>query len=418
MSKLKALQIKNRKEPGLLSDGQGLFFELTKSGLKRWIYCYKIQGKSGKFTVGRYPELSLQEARKEHQEARKLVRKGHNPAQERKKKTKAVVKEAQLEKRKRDSSFKTIAYEWIEQQKGSWSSGHCEAVLQTLDANVFPYIGDESVEIITPPDVLKVLRKIEKRGSIEIARKVLQRTTSVFRYAIQTGRATYNPAADMKGVLKSRPVQHMPSVRDKELSKLLKDITANKRLHTTTKLCLHFIALCASRPGEARLAQWHEFDLEIKEWVIPGERMKMRRPHVVPLSDQAVAVLNRIAALWGTEGVVFPSVRDRNKPMSDNALSKALRDMGYQGKATPHGFRASFSTMAHESGKFASEVIEKSLAHEEKNKIKGAYNRAEYLTQRRQLLQWWGNKLQALEYGAEVIDFNQGLGKQVIAGKE
>ncbi len=206
MSKLKALQIKNRKEPGLLSDGQGLFFELTKSGLKRWIYCYKIQGKSGKFTVGRYPDLSLQDARREHQEARKLVRVGLNPAKERKKKIKAVVKEVQLEKRKRDVSFRSTLYEWVEQQKGPWSKGHCEAVLQTLEANDFPYIGDEFVEIITPPDVLKVLRKIEKRGSIEIARKVLQRISSVFRYAIQTGRATYNPAADMKGVWKSRPV--------------------------------------------------------------------------------------------------------------------------------------------------------------------------------------------------------------------
>jgi integrase len=405
MSKLKALHIKNKKEPGRLSDGQGLFFEITETGVKRWIYCYKIQGKSGKFTVGRYPELSLQEARIEHQEARQLVKLGQNPAKERRQKKQIVVTKEQEARRKRNASFKTIACEWVEQQKGAWSHDHAQAVLSTLETNVFPYIGEESVEVITPPDILKVLRKIEKRGSIEIARKVLQRTTAVFRYAIQTGRATYNPAADMKGVLKSRPVQHMPSVRDKELSKLLKDITANKRLHTTTKLCLHFVALCASRPGEARFAQWNEFDLEAKEWVIPGERMKMRRPHVVPLSEQAIAVLNRAGALWGTEEFVFPSIRDLKKPMSDNALSKALRDMGYQGKATPHGFRASFSTMAHESGKFASEVIEKSLAHEEKNKIKGAYNRAEYLTQRRQLLQWWGNKLQALEYGADVIGF-------------
>jgi len=407
MSKLKALHIRSRKEPGRLSDGQGLFFEVTVTGMKRWIYCYKIQGKSGKFTVGRYPELSLQDARKEHQEARKLVRQGINPALDRRKKRQAVVAKEQEAKRKRNESFKNIACEWVEQQKGAWSNNHSQAVLSTLETNVFPYIGEESIEIITPPHILKILRRIEKRGSLEIARKVLQRTTCVFRYAIQTGRATYNPAADMKGVLKSRPVQHMPSVRDRELSKLLKDITANEGLHTTTKLCLHFIALCACRPGEARLAQWKEIDLEMKEWTIPGERMKMRRPHIVPLSEQAIAVLNRTCALWGAEEFVFPSVRDLNKPMSDNALSKALRDMGYQGKATPHGFRASFSTMAHESGKFPSEVIEKALAHEEKNKIKRAYNRAEYLTQRRHLLQWWGNKLQVLEYGAEVINFFQ-----------
>lgn len=407
MSKLKALQVKSRKEPGRLSDGQGLFFEISETGVKRWVYCYKIGGKSGKYTVGRYPELSLQEARKEHQEARKLVRQGSNPAMERRKKKQAIVAETLLTKRKRDDSFQIIACEWIDQQKGAWSHNHAEAVLTTLETNVFPYIGEDSIETITPPDVLKTLRRIEKRGSLEIARKVLQRTTSVFRYAIQSGRATYNPAAEMKGVLKSRPVQHMPSVRDKELSKLLKDITANKNMHVTTKLCLHFVALCGCRPGEARLAHWLEIDLETKEWTIPGKRMKMRRPHIVPLSEQAIAVLERAGKIFGTGGVIFPSVRDFEKPMSDNAMSKALRDMGYKGKATPHGFRASFSTMAYESGEFQSEVIEKALAHEEKNKVKGAYNRAEYLTQRRNLLQWWGDKLQALEYGVEVIRFPQ-----------
>jgi integrase len=414
MSKLKALQIKSRKDPGRLSDGQGLFFEITETGVKRWIYCYKIQGKSGKYTVGRYPDLSLQDARREHQEARKHVQQGFNPAKERKKKKQAVVAESQLAKRRRVNSFKNIACEWVDQQKGGWSNSHAEAVISTLEINVFPHIGEESVETVSPPDILIILRLIEKRGSLEIARKVLQRTTAVFRYAIQTGRATYNPAADMKGVLKSRPVQHMPSVRDKDLSKLLKDITANQKLHITTKLCLHFVALCGCRPGEARLAQWFEVDLEAKEWTIPAERMKMRRTHVVPLSEQAIAVLVRAERIFGTETFLFPSVRDLKKPMSDNAMSKALRDMGYKGKATPHGFRASFSTMAYESGKFNSEVIEKALAHEEKNKIKGAYNRAEYLIQRRELLQWWGNKLQSLEFGAEVTQFSANFGKAVM----
>ncbi len=232
---------------------------------------------------------------------------------------------------------------------------------------------------------------------------MLQRTNAVFRYAIQTGRATYNPAADMQGVLKAKAVEHLPALFDKDLSQLLKDITANKKIHTTTKLALQFVAVTACRSGEVRKADWSEIDLEIKEWHIPAERMKMRRAHIVPLSKQAVAVLNRAGALWGTDGLVFPSVLDENKPMSDNAMSKALRDMGYQGKATPHGFRSSFSSAAYEKSGFPSEVIEKCLAHEEKNKIKGAYNRAEYLEQRRQLMQWWGNKLQALEYGAEII---------------
>ena len=231
----------------------------------------------------------------------------------------------------------------------------------------------------------------------------MQRTNAVFRYAIQTGRAVYNPAADMQGVLKAKSVKHMPAVYDRELAKLLRDIATSTKIHLTTKLALQFTALTACRSGEVRKAMWSEILWEECEWHIPEERMKMRRPHIVPLSKQAVAVLNRAAVVFGREGLIFPSVRDPQRPMSDNAMSKALRDMGYRGKATPHGFRSSFSSMAHERSGFASEVVEKALAHEEKNKVKAAYNRAEYLEQRRRLMEWWGNKIQALEQGAEII---------------
>jgi len=234
---------------------------------------------------------------------------------------------------------------------------------------------------------------------------------AVFRYAVQTGLATNNPAANMQGVLKSRPVIHRPAVFDKELGQLLRDINSNQRLHVTTKLALQFTLLTACRPGEGRGAHWSEINIEKKIWDIPASRMKKRRPHMVPLSKQALAVLERAGRLWGTEGLVFPSVRGQNKAMSDNAMSKALRDMGYRGKATPHGFRASFSTMANEKSGFPSEVIEKALAHEEKNKIKRAYNRAEYLEQRRQLLKWWGNRLQVLEFGAEILPMKQKVSK-------
>lgn len=223
---------------------------------------------------------------------------------------------------------------------------------------------------------------------------------AVFKYSIQTGRATYNPAVDMQGVLQSREVSHMPAVYGNTLGQLMRDIAENQKIHPTTKLALQFLAHTACRSGEVRLAVWDEIDLEEAVFAIPGERMKMKRPHIVPLSTQAIAILNRAGKLFGREGLVFPSVRDLDKPMSDNAMSKVFRDMGYQGKATPHGFRASFSSIAHEKSGFPSEVIEKALAHEEKNKIKGAYNRAEYLGQRRDLLQWWGNQLQALECDA------------------
>lgn len=401
MSKLKALQVRNAKGPCKLGDGGGLYFEITLSGVKRWLYRYKIEGKESTYIIDRYPALSLEQARKAHAEARKLVKVGQNPARARKNIKLANVQKEVKSKEVRANAFESIALEWIDQQRNGWSVQHAEAVLKSLQNNTFPLIGKMSVEVITPPEILNLLRKVESRGSLEIARKVLQRTTAVFRYAVQTGRATYNPAADMQGVLKAKSVEHMPAVFDKELAQLLKDIAANQNIHNTTKLALQFTAHTACRSGEVRNALWSEIDLEQKEWHIPAERMKMRRPHIVPLSKQALAVLIRAKTIFGSDGYVFPSVRDQNKPMSDNAMSKALRDMGYIGKATPHGFRSSFSSMAHEKSGFASEVIEKALAHEEKNKIKGAYNRAEYLEQRRQLMQWWGKKLQVMEYGAE-----------------
>ncbi|MFT5699798.1 MAG: integrase [Desulforhopalus sp.] len=409
MAKLTVLDIRNAKGQCRLPDGEGLFFELTSTGVKRWLYRFKIKGKNGMYIVGRYPELSLKQARIVHQEAKRLVKQGITPAKVRREIKNENIEKENAKKDFRTKSFQYIAEEWINQKKSAWSHNHSVAVYDTLKNNVFSAIGSQAVDSITPPEVLKILRQIESRGSLEIARKVLQRMNAVFRYAIQTGRATYNPAADMQGVLKAKTVEHLPALFDKDLSQLLKDITANQKIHTTTKLALQLVAVTACRSGEVRKANWSEIDLEINEWHIPAERMKMRRAHIVPLSGQAIAVLRRAGTLWGEEGLVFPSVLDESKPMSDNAMSKALRDMGYQGKATPHGFRSSFSSAAYEKSGFPSEVIEKCLAHEEKNKIKGAYNRAEYLEQRRQLMQWWGNKLQALEYGAEIIPIDKAV---------
>jgi integrase len=407
MAKLTALQIRNQKEPCRLADGQGLFFEITPTGIKRWLYRYKISGKGGKCILGRYPNLSLEQARSAHRDARELVRQGINPALARRREKQAVIESIRAEKAKQLTAFSCVALEWVEMQRGRWSRDHANAVLATLKADAFPLLGDIPIDTITPQDVLRVIRRIEDRGSLEIARKVLQRVSAVCRYAVQTGMALYNPAAEMQGVLKTRQVENMPALFNKDLGQLLRDISASQRMHISTKLALQFTALTAARSGEVRHATWAEIDLEAGLWEISAERMKMRRAHIVPLSKQAVAVLNRTAALFGRDGLLFPSARDQHKPMSDNAMSKALRDMGYQGQATPHGFRSSFSSSAYESGRFPSEVIERALAHVEQNKIKGAYNRAEYLGQRRELLQWWGDLLQRLEHGAEIIPFKR-----------
>jgi len=207
--------------------------------------------------------------------------------------------------------------------------------------------------------------------------------------------------------LKSKPVKHMPAVFGDDLGSLLRDIAASEKIHLTTKLALQFTAHTACRSNEVRGARWSEINLDEREWHIPAERMKMKRPHIVPLSKQAVGILERAGVLFGVDGLVYPSVRDRNKPMSDNAMSKALRDMGYKGIATPHGFRASFSSAAYEKSGQPGEVIEKALAHEEKNKIKAAYNRAEYLEQRHALMDWWGWQLQIMEQGGEIVSEEQ-----------
>ena len=399
MQKLTALEVRNVKGPCRLPDGRGLFFEITPSGVRRWIYRYKIGGKGGRYTIGRYPKLSLAKARKAHEKTRDLVRLGVNPSRARRAKKQEIIDRENEQRENRANSFEYIALEWIEQQRGGWSKAHGDAVLSTLQNNVFGALGSIPVDCVKPPQILAILQAIESRGSLEIARKVLQRMNAVFRYAVQTGRATYNPAGDMKGVLKTRPVQHLPALFDSHLAQLLHDISVNTKIHIATRLALQFTAITACRSGEVRGACWSEIDSVQEEWHIPAERMKMKRPHIVPLSGQAMAVATRAGVLFGTDGLLFPSARDSTRPMSDNTMSKALRDMGYRGKATPHGFRSSFSSMAYEKSGFPGEVIEKCLAHEEKNRIKAAYNRAEYLEQRRQLMQWWGNEVQMLEEG-------------------
>lgn len=396
MAKLTELLIRNFKEPGRLADGEGLSFELTKSGIRRWIYRYRFESRQQMFVVGRYPSLSLKEARKAHREAKELVSKGIKPSDIRKQEKQKNILSGR-KTRESENTLETISYEWLDKKKPRWTKGHYDDVVRSLIKDVFPYLGHTHIESIQPIDIVTILHNVEKRGASGSAKKLLQRVGAICRYAVQTGRLTYNPAGDMKGVLENTSKRHMPAVFGQELGDLLQDITTHSRTHITTKLALKFTALTACRPGEVRLSKWKDIDLTSKEWHIPAERMKMRRSHVVPLSTQAIAILERAAILFGKRGYAFPSAWDQEKPMSDGAMSKALRGMGYRGKATPHGFRSSFSSTAYEKSGFPGEVIEKCLAHEERNKVKGAYNRAEYLEQRHQIMQWWGDELQKLE---------------------
>ncbi|MFQ2042704.1 tyrosine-type recombinase/integrase [Aeromonas veronii] len=267
-----------------------------------------------------------------------------------------------------------------------WSSGHATRVIESLEADAFPELGLVPVTELTAPMMLDTLRKVEKRGATETARRILQRFSAIMRYAIQTGRAKYNPAQDLKGALKATKQEHRPALPRVELPEFYRRL-AVEPLNPATRLAFHLLMLTMTRPGEVRFARWAEFDLDRAEWRIPAELMKMRAPHIVPLSRQALAVLDELRQLTGHCELLFPSERSLTKPISENTLSYAMGRMGYAGIATPHGFRALASTTLNEEG-FDPDVIERQLAHAERNKVRAAYHRAEYLDDRRKLLQW------------------------------
>ena len=322
MAKLSAVQIRNAKpqsNPYKLSDGHGLYFHVSTSGKKTWRYRFKIAGRESTFTLGEYPKMTLQLARLARADARELVKEGRNPADCRRDSKQAIIKKDLAAKAEIENTFKNLALEWIDQQRERWSKDHANAVLATLRSDAFPELGDKAVDAILPPMVLKVLRKIESRGSLEIARKVLQRINAVFRYSVQTGRATYNPAGDMQGVLKTKKVSHRAAVQKEDLPQFLNDLAIGD-INTTTRLALQFVILTAARSGEVRGATWEEIDLDEQVWKIPAERMKMQTPHIVPLSTQTVAILERMGRLYEKVGLVFPGIKDPNKQLSENTM--------------------------------------------------------------------------------------------------
>ena len=394
-------EVKNAKpieRPYKLNDGKGLFLHISPAGRKTWRYRYKIAGTESVLVIGVYPLMTLLAARIESQAMRQKVRSGINPSKERKSLKRSIQHEEEKVKLAAVNTFENIAYEWHEREKGNWSRGHAIGVLETLNADVFPFVGHIAVDQINPPMVLDIIKRIESRDALVVAQKVLQRMSAVFRFAVQTGRATYNPASEMKGIVKKRPVQHHPMIGTKELPQFLQTLNSAD-IHITTKLALEFAILTAARTGEVRGATWDEIDLDDCVWKIPGERMKMKVAHTVPLSNQAIAILNRIKILFGDNGFVFPGIRSAiNKQLSENTLLYAMYRMGYHGTATVHGFRAVFSTIANEEG-FNPDAIERQLAHRERNQVRAAYHRSEYMPERIKMMQWWADYLDELKAG-------------------
>ncbi|HET7831821.1 MAG TPA: integrase arm-type DNA-binding domain-containing protein [Gallionella sp.] len=392
--------VKNAKpsaKPVKLSDEKGLFLLVTPSGGKWWRLKYRFGGKEKLLSLGTYPEVSLKEARERRDEARKLLAGGVDPSANRK-----AVKAAKSERAA--NSFEAIAREWFAKQSATWTENHGNRIIQRLERDAFPWIGGRPIADITAPELLAVLRRIEARGAVETAHRALQNCGQVFRYAIATGRAERDPSPDLKGSLPPVKQSHHAAITEpKAIGELLRAIDGYQG-QFITKCALRLAPLLFVRPGELRKAEWAEIDLEKAEWNIPAERMKMRQPHLVPLSAQAVAILKELHALTGSSKYVFPGARTNGRPMSDNAILAALRRMGFaKDEMSGHGFRAMARTILDEVLQVRPDFIEHQLAHAVRDPNGRAYNRTAHLGERRKMMQLWADYLDGLKAGAEVI---------------
>ncbi|MFA7280161.1 MAG: integrase arm-type DNA-binding domain-containing protein [Sterolibacterium sp.] len=377
------------------SDGGGLQLWVHENGSKYWRLRYWLAGKEKSLSLGVYPEVTLKAARKKRQDERQRLESGLDPSAERKawKTQKRLAAE---------NSFESVAREWYEKQLHTWAKHHADDVLRRLERNLFPDLGMRPIAEIEAPELLASLAKVEKRGAYDLAHRILQVSGQVFRYGVATGRCKHDLSADLRGALTPHKAKHQPAVRPEHLPQLLRAVDTYEEFgDRLTKLALQLLSITFVRTSELIGAEWKEFDLDGALWVIPAERMKMKSEHIVPLSKQALVMLAELKPLAGVSRYVFPG-RNADKPISNNTMLFALYRLGYKGKMTGHGFRAVASTILNEQG-YNSDVIERQLAHCERNEVRGAYNRAEYLPQRMKLMQEWADYLDKLKSGADVI---------------
>ena len=379
-----------KRRPYKLRDGSGLYLLITPADARLWRLRYKLQGRESMVGLGTYPATSLKAARARRAELRGALEAGRDPAAERR-----------AERASCSNTFEAIAREWLGKQ--SFAPKTSKKAVWTFEDLLFPYIGSRPIAALTAPELLGVLRRLERRGKHETAHRAKQRVGQVIRYAIATGRAERDPTGDLRGALAPVKVTNRAAVTDpREVAQLLRAIDGY-RGHSVVEAAFKFAPLVFVRPGELRAAEWSEIDLEAAEWRIAAHRMKMRRAHLVPLSRQAVAVLHEIESLTGRGRYVFPSPRSSQRPLSDNAITAALRRMGYTGdQMSWHGFRAMASTLLNELG-FPPDVIELQLAHQERNEVRAAYNRAQRLEERRKMMQGWADYLDGLRGGGDNV---------------
>jgi integrase len=393
---------KAKGKPYKLGDADGLFLLVQPSGGKLWRLKYRWLGKEKKLVLGKYPEVSLSEARKRRDEARKQLAAGKNPGDEKKR----AQLRAQLQSA---DTFTALSAEYCDKRKRDgvrpWAPAttqRSEYLLSLLNDS----IGPMPIAEIEPVDVLAAIRKIEARGTMESARRTLQLAGAVFRHGVATARLRSDPTRDLQGALITPRAKNYSAITDaSRVGELLRAID-DYQGQGLTKRALQIAAHVFVRPGELRHAEWYEIDLNEGVWTIPSDKMKMRKAHVVPLSRQVVELFAEIYPATGPTGYVFPSLRTRARPMSENTLNAALRRLGFsKDEMTAHGFRSMASSLLNESGKWHPDAIERALAHGDSDRVRGSYHRAAYWDERVEMAQWWSDRLDTLREGAEIVPF-------------
>jgi integrase len=396
LTDLEIKRAKTKDKPYKLSDGGNMYLWVTPAGGKLWRWAFRWEGKAKLMTFGRYPDVPLALARERLAEARKLLATGIDPMEQRK-------ADKTAEQAATENSFASVAALWLEHWKDDKSARHVDSTRRRLASNILPSLGSLQIAEIEAPDIVAMVRAVEARGARDVAKRALETTGQIFRYAIAHGYAKRNPATDIRprDILKASLKSNYARIDAKELPNLLRQIEVYQGTHVT-RLAIKLMALTFVRTSELIGAKWSEFDLELARWDIPAERMKMRTPHIVPLARQSLEVLNLLRALTGHSEWLFPGDRDAAKQMSNNTILKALERMGYKGTMTGHGFRGLASTILHERG-CVHDHIELQLAHASRNAVSAAYNHALYLDPRATMMQEWADFLELTQRGAKVL---------------
>ena len=390
---------KPREKEYKLADGGGLYLLITPGGGKLWRLKYRVDGREKKLAIGSYPEVSLTTARKRRDEARALVAAGMDPSREKQQaRQRARVAAA--------NTFGEIAQEFIDKRRREGLSTSTAAKSEYYISRMGPAIARLPISEIAAHDLLAVLRRIEVKGNYETAKRVLQLAGRVFRYGVATARLASDPSRDLRGALTAPQPKHYGAIIEpKRAGELLRAIDGYEG-QGLTKIAMQLSANVFVRPGELRHAEWSEVDLDGSLWTVPAEKMKMRRPHHVPLSRQSIELLRAVYELTGPAGYVFPSIRTRTRPMSENTINAALRRLGFGGdEMTAHGFRAMASTLLNESGKWSPDAIERALAHGDEDRVRAAYHRGTHWKERVEMAQWWSDYLDQLRKGADIVRF-------------